>query len=310
MSETAVAPVETVPEILAAPHPVAQLRRRVLVTGATGMLGSDLVPVLAGAGLEVFARPHSDLDITNEEQVRTAFRQLRPEIVVNCAGFTRVDTCESDRRAFQVNAHGVELLAGQCILHSAQLVQVSTDYVFDGQKTVPYFEEDPTGPLCAYGRSKREGEEAALAVATALIVRSSWLFGRGGWNFVEAILKQVEGGRRKLSIVNDQLGSPTAAKDLAEAILALLLAGAVGTYHFANRGEVTWFDFAREILALSEHSGIEVEPIDSASLGRPARRPAYSVLDTSKYGRLTGRPIRHFREPLVEYLAARARPEA
>lgn len=274
------------------------------------MLGSDLLPVLAGAGLEVSARPHSELDITNEEQVRTAFRQLRPEIVVNCAGFTRVDACESDRRAFKVNAHGVELLAGQCILHSAQLVQVSTDYVFDGQKTVPYLEEDPTGPLSAYGRSKREGEEAALAVATALIVRSCWLFGRGGWNFVEAILKQVEGGKRKLSIVNDQLGSPTAAKDLAEAILALLLAGAVGTYHFANRGEVTWFDFAREILALSEHSGIEVEPIDSASLGRPARRPAYSVLDTSKYVRLTGRPIRHFREPLAEYLAARARPEA
>jgi dTDP-4-dehydrorhamnose reductase len=310
MSETAVAPVETLPAVLAAPHPVAQLRRRVLVTGAGGMLGSDLVPVLAGAGLEVFARPHSDLDITDEDQVQKAFRELRPEIVVNCAAFAKVDACESDRLAFRVNVRGVELLADQCVLHSAQLVQISTDYVFDGGKTTPYLEEDPTGPLSAYGRSKRDGEEAALAVAGALVVRSSWLFGRGGWNFVEAILKQAEGGRRKLFVVNDQRGRPTAATDLSEALLALLLSGAVGTYHFANRGEVTWFDFAREILALSEHSSIEIEPIDSSSLDRPARRPAYTVLDTSKYSRLTGRVIRHFREPLVEYLAARARPEA
>ena len=274
------------------------------------MLGSDLVPVLAGAGLEVFARPHSDLDITDEDQVRNAFREVRPEIVVNCAAFAKVDACESDRLAFRVNVRGVELLARQCALHSAQLVQISTDYVFDGEKTTPYLEEDPTGPLSAYGRSKRDGEEAALAVAGALVVRSSWLFGRGGWNFVEAILKQAEGGRRRLFVVNDQRGRPTAATDLAEAILALLLSGAVGTCHFANRGEVTWFDFAREILALSEHSSIEIEPIDSSSLDRPAQRPAYTVLDTSKYSRLTGRAIRHFREPLGEYLAGRARPEA
>ncbi len=310
MNEASAAAVETVPEVLAAPHPMAQLRRRVLVTGAAGMLGSDLVPVLAGAGLEVFARPKSDLDITNEEQIRSAFRQLRPEIVVNCAAFTKVDECESDPRAFQVNARAVELLAQLCVLHSAQLVQISTDFVFDGQKTVPYREEDPTEPISAYGRSKRQGEQAALSVGTGLVVRSSWLFGRSGWNFVEAILKQVEGGKRRLSVVSDQRGSPTATTDLAETILALLQAGAAGTYHFANRGEVTWFDFAREILALSEHTGVEVEPIDSAALGRPARRPAYSVLDTSKYVRLTGRPIRHFREPLAEYLAARARPEA
>jgi dTDP-4-dehydrorhamnose reductase len=147
-------------------------------------------------------------------------------------------------------------------------------------------------------------------VPSGLVVRSCWLFGPGGRNFIEAILKQVEDGRRKLTVVHDQTGSPTATSDLSDAILALIEAGAVGIYHFANRGEVTWFDLAREILVLSERSDVEVEPADSETLGRPARRPRYSVLDTSRYERVTGRPIRHYREALVEYLARRALPEA
>lgn len=296
--------------MLAAPRPAAQLRRRVLVTGATGMLGSDVVPVLAGAGCEVFARPRSELDITRPEQIARAFRDLRPEIVVNCAAVTGVDACESEPRAMEVNAEGVGLLARFSIRHGAKLVQISTDFVFDGEKRTPYREEDPTGPLSAYGRSKSLGEEAALRVPTGIVVRASWLFGNSGWNFVEAILKQVEAGKAELTVVEDQRGKPTATPDLAEAILALLLADAVGTYHFANRGEVTWADFAREILRLADHSEIVVVPITSESLARPAKRPAYSVLDTGKYERVTGRAIRDFREPLGEYLARRARPQA
>ena len=310
MNEASTAALETVPDVLASPRPIPHGRRRVLVTGSAGMLGSDLVPILDGAGYEVFARPHADLDIASGEQVRATFREVRPEVVVNCAAFTNVDACETDPRASLVNARAVELLARQSAIHSAQLVQISTDYVFDGQKDAPYLEEDPTGPLSAYGRSKREGEEAAREAPGALILRSSWLFGRSGWNFVEAILKQVEEGKRTLSVVHDQRGSPTAAPDLAEAIPALLASGASGIYHFTNRGETTWFDFAREILDLSGNGAIHVEPVDSSSLGRPARRPAYSLLDTSKYIRLTGRAIRHYREPLAEYLAARSRPEA
>ncbi len=280
------------------------------MTGASGMLGTDLVPVLAGAGCEVFARPKSDLDVTRAEAVARAFREIRPEVVVNCAAFTKVDACETEEGAFAVNAGAVEVLAAQCLAHSAQLVQISTDFVFDGSKTSPYREEDATAPLSAYGRSKQEGEQAALRVPTGLVVRASWLFGRGGWNFVEAIRKQIDDGRRRLAVVHDQRGRPTSTTDLSEAILALLEQAAVGIYHFANRGEVSWLEFAREIVALSGFPEVEVAPIDSATLGRPARRPAYSVLDTGKYERVTGRPIRHFREPLAEYLAAREIPGA
>jgi dTDP-4-dehydrorhamnose reductase len=294
------------PGFLAAPRPLLQLRRRVLVTGASGMLATDLIPVLAGAGCDVFARPKSDLDITDAMAVAAAFREVRPEIVVNCAAFTKVDACESDPRAFEVNASGVEILAGQCLQTSAQLVQISTDFVFDGGKGAPYREEDAPVPLSAYGRSKLRGEEAALRVPTGLVVRASWLFGRGGWNFVEAIRKQVEDGRRTLSVVDDQRGRPTATTDFSEALLALLELGAVGIYHFANQGAVSWFDFAREILTLMSRPDVEVAPIDSATLGRPARRPACSILDTGKYERVTGRRIRNFREPLAEYFSSTA----
>jgi dTDP-4-dehydrorhamnose reductase len=310
MSDAAVAIAEPVSEVLSAPRAVPRPRRRILVTGAGGMLGSDLVPVLAGAGHDVFARPRSDLDITKETDVARAFREIRPNVVVNCAAFTRVDDCESDPRALEVNARGVHRLAEHSLRHTAQLVQISTDFVFDGEKREPYCEEDATNPLSAYGRGKRQGEEAALRVPSGLVVRSSWLFGPAGWNFIEAILKQVEAGRRKLAVVNDQTGRPTATSDLSEAILALIESGAVGIFHFANRGEVTWFDFAREILELSERGDVEVKPTDSETLGRPARRPPYSVLDISRYERVTGRPVRHYREALVEYLARRALPEA
>jgi dTDP-4-dehydrorhamnose reductase len=310
MSDAAVATADPVSEVLSAPRAVPRPRRRILVTGAGGMLGSDLVPVLAGAGHDVFARPRSDLDITKEKDVALAFREIRPHVVVNCAAFTRVDDCESDPRALEVNALGVHRLAEHSLRHAAQLVQISTDFVFDGEKREPYCEEDATNPLSAYGRGKRQGEEAALRVPSGLVVRSSWLFGPAGWNFIEAILKQAEAGRRRLTVVNDQTGRPTATSDLSEAILALIEAGAVGIYHFANRGEVTWFDFAREILVLSERGDVEVEPTGSETLGHPARRPPYSVLDISRYERVTGRPVRHHREALVEYLARRALPEA
>jgi len=310
MNDAAVATGEPAPEVLAAPRPVPRPRRRILVTGAGGMLASDLTPVLVAAGHDVFARPRADLDITREAAVSRAFREVQPHIVVNCAAFTRVDDCETDPRGEEVNAAAVGILAENCMRHPAQLVQISTDFVFDGAKRAPYTEEDAPNPLCAYGRGKRRGEEEALRVSQGLVVRSSWLFGAQGWNFIEAILKQAESGKRLLTVVNDQTGRPTATSDLSEAILALIDSGAVGVYHFANRGAVTWFDFAREILTLSEHPDIRVEPTDSAALGRPARRPAYSVLDVSRYERVTGRPVRHYRDALIEYIARRSRPEA
>ena len=309
MAEAGVASAPVPAEVIAAPRPAAQWKKRVLVTGASGMLGRDLVSTLAGAGCQVFARPKGELDVTAADEVAAAFRQIRPEIVVNSAAYTKVDACETDPRAREVNAAGVEVLARACLQHGSQLVHLSTDFVFSGDKTEPYLEGDPTGPLSAYGRGKLEGEEAALSVPSGLVVRSSWLFGLGGWNFVEAILKQVEGGKRELAVVTDQRGRPTATTDLAEAILALLEAGAVGLFHFANRGEAAWFDFAQDILLLSGHGDVALLPTTSAALARPARRPAYSVLSTGKYEAVTGRPVRHYREPLIEYLAMRAGPE-
>lgn len=281
-----------------------------LVTGGAGMLAWDLAPDLAGAGYDVYPRPRSDLDVTDPAAVGRAFRELRPQIVVNCAAFTRVDACESDPRSRTVNAEGVEILAAECEVHGARLVQVSTDFVFDGSKGAPYLETDETGPISAYGRQKRAGEEAALRLPSSLVVRASWLFGRGGWNFIEAILKQAEQGKREITVVDDQRGRPTSTTDLSEAIRLLLAAGATGIFHFANRGAVTWFEYAVEILNLAGRADVRVAPTTSAALARPAPRPAYSVLDTSKYEAATGRPIRHFREPLVEYLADRLRPEA
>jgi dTDP-4-dehydrorhamnose reductase len=296
--------------VLAAPRPIPRSRKRVLVTGASGMLGSDLSVCLSIAGWQVHPRPKSDLDVTDQAAVRRAVREIRPDVVVNCAAFTKVDACETDPRAFEVNARAVGFLANACGDLGAQLVQLSTDFVFDGSKRAPYVEDDPTAPLSAYGRSKRDGEEEALRLPSSLVVRASWLFGRSGWNFVEAILKQVEEGKARLSVVADQLGRPTATPDLSEAIVALLDAGATGVYHFANRGEASWNDFAREILWLSGRGDVPVDAVTSAQIARPAPRPAYSVLDTGKYERLTGRPIRNFRDPLAEYIARRARPEA
>jgi len=310
MEDAGAGPLDFEAALLTAPRPAPRRRRRVLVTGSSGMLGSDLVPVLAAAGHDVFARPHAELDITDAKAVARTVRELSPDVVVNTAAFTRVDDCETDPRAEAVNGRAVEHLADDCRRHGSQLVQISTDFVFDGEKAAPYVEDDAARPLSAYGRTKLAGEEAARRAPGSLVVRSSWLFGRAGWNFVEAILRQVEGGKARLSVVTDQVGRPTATPDLAEAIAALLDAGATGTYHFANRGEVSWNEFAREILWRAGQRDVAVEPTTTEALARPARRPAYSVLDTGKYERVTGRPIRSFREPLAEYLAARAHPEA
>jgi dTDP-4-dehydrorhamnose reductase len=296
--------------VLTASRPAPRRRRKILVTGASGMLGSDLGPALSAAGHEVYARSRADLDVTDAAEVLRAVRELGPDVLVNGAAFTKVDDCETDPRAFAVNAAAVGHLADACGRFGAQLVQVSTDFVFDGEKGSPYVEDDAPRPLSAYGKSKRAGEEEALRLPGSLVVRASWLFGRAGWNFIEAILKQAEAGRKSLAVVTDQIGRPTSTTDLAEGIAALLDAGASGIYHFANRGEVSWNEFAREILWRAGLKDVDVTPTTSKELGRPAPRPAYSVLDTGKYERVTGRPIRSFREPLAEYLLRRARPEA
>jgi len=278
---------------------------RVLVTGGGGMLARDLKPRLEAAGFEVVAPKKTQLDITQPGHVSAILATLRPRAVFNCAAFTKVDLCETDPLARAVNDAAVGQLAESCRKFEARLVHVSTDFVFDGKSREPYREDDGTGPLSAYGATKLAGEKHALSVPGALVVRGSWLFGNHGPNFIEAMLKQAEGGQRTVRVVTDQLGRPTATTDLAEALVELFRLAAAGIVHFANAGEVTWNDFAKEIFRLSGHSDVEVAPITSEELNRPARRPAYSVLSTEKYEKLTGKEPRDFREPLAEYLERR-----
>jgi dTDP-4-dehydrorhamnose reductase len=280
--------------------------KKILITGGGGMLAHDLKAALGARGdAQAIAPTRAQLDVTNAEHVRGVMASYRPELVFNCAAFTHVDLCETDPRARAVNADAVATIAQACAAARARLVHVSTDFVFDGTKASPYVESDPTHPLSAYGRTKREGEERALEAPGALVVRSSWLFGRRGPNFVEAMLKQAESGKKEVRVVTDQVGRPTATSDLAEALLALSDAKASGIVHYANAGEVSWNEFAREIYRMAGFEGVEVRPITSAELDRPAVRPAYSVLSTELYGRLTGKMPRDFREPLAEYLERR-----
>jgi dTDP-4-dehydrorhamnose reductase len=269
------------------------------------MLARDLAPALRRAGYDVQAPAKARLDIRNAGHVEGVLATLRPELVVNCAAYTNVDGCETDPLCREVNARGVEIVGKACAKSGARLVQISTDFVFDGAKRSPYVEEDAASPTAAYGRTKREGEIAALACPGALVLRASWLFGRGGGNFVETMLSRAEAGAREVRVVSDQVGRPTSTADLAEAAVALVAAGASGIVHFANAGEVSWNAFAREIFRLSGNAEIRVEEITSEALGRAAKRPPYSVLSTAKYERLTGRTPRDFREPLAEYLARR-----
>ncbi len=281
--------------------------KKVLITGGGGMLARDLRAVLAARGndFQVVAPTRVQLDVTNAGHVRGVMASLRPQIVFHCAAFTKVDLCETDPAAQAVNADAVATMSAACAKAGAKLVHVSTDFVFDGKKETPYVEDDPTAPLSAYGRTKLEGERHALAAPGALVVRASWLFGSGGPNFVEAMLKQAESGKGQVRVVADQSGRPTATTDLAAALVALADGNVSGIVHYANRGEVSWNAFAREIFRLAGLSGVDVVPITSAELARPAARPAYSVLSTGKFERLTGTAPRDFREPLREYLARR-----
>ncbi len=245
------------------------------------------------------------LDITDVPAVHAA---LQPGIrlVLNAAADTRVDAAETDPHHTRVNHVAVGLLAARCGEIGATLVHVSTDYVFSGKGIRPYREDDPVDPVNAYGRGKLAGERRAFEEGDeVLVVRTSWVFGTGGVNFVDTILKRVEAGGKELSVVNDQIGRPTFAGDLAAAIRALVERRVTGIVHFANAGDATWFELAAEVLLLSGHSGVSLKPVATEAFPRPARRPRCSVLDTTLYERLTKVSPRPWREALAAYLEER-----
>ena len=269
------------------------------------MLGRALAERLAsGHTLLLWGREEADL--ADEAAVEDAARGIEFDAVVHAAAFTEVDRCESEYDlALRGNRDAVRHVAKLARERRAHLVTVSTDYVFDGTKGTPYLETDPTAPINAYGRSKLAGEEAALqSGAAALVVRTSWLFGPGGKNFVDTIAAKLERGE-PLEVVDDQRGSPTYTRDLAHGIARLLGRGATGIVNVTNRGETTWYGFA---VAIARYLGAStpIAPIGSERIRRPAARPAYSVLSGEKDAGLVGERLPSWEEALHHYLAGRS----
>jgi dTDP-4-dehydrorhamnose reductase len=277
---------------------------KVAVTGAGGQLGVDLVEHCLAMGDEVVALDRSSLDITDAVAVRELLSSVRPDVVINAAAYTAVDACEADQAtAFAVNADAVGLLSAACELSGAHLVQVSTDYVFDGTLERPYREDDATNPQSVYGRSKLAGEIAAGP--NAAVARTSWVCGEHGNNMVKLVLRLAADPDQALAFVDDQRGHPTFTADLAPALRTLALERRSGIHHLTNDGAVSWYEFVREILAAAGHDPDRVRPIATADLQppRPAPRPANSVLDNAVWRAAGHEPLRHFRQPLAELVA-------
>lgn len=280
---------------------------RVLITGAGGQLGIDLVRCCEMAGDDVTAVDHAVLDITDRDAVHGAVSSLQPDVVINCAAWTAVDACEGDPdRALVVNGLAVRWLAESCDRAGARLVQVSTDYVFDGSLDRPYLEWDDTAPQSVYGMTKLLGEREALVLgASATVVRTSWVCGQNGANMVTTIMRLAD-QHPELAFVADQIGHPTFTADLAPMVRRLAVERRSGIHHVTNQTPTSWYGFACDVVAAMGKNPDMVRPITTAELQppRPAPRPANSVLDNAVL-RMAGVPLlRDFREPLRETVQA------
>jgi len=274
---------------------------RILVTGGHGMMGSDLVPLLVGSGHEVWAPTHAEVALEEKGALEAWLGDWTPERVFHLAAWTDVDGCEQDEaRARASNALATERVAHLAFRWDAGLVYLSTDYVFDGSACAPIPPDAHPAPLNAYGRSKLLGEESVRRiVARHWIVRVSWLCGPHGKNFVEAIKARIASGQ-PLSVVDDQKGCPTFTFDLAPALIRLPEVAPPGTYHLSNQGICTWYEFAAEILRRSGQN-VPLRRTTTLELNRPARRPGYSVLDTSKADQFLGAPLPTWQDALERY---------
>lgn len=279
---------------------------RLLVIGAKGMLGRDLVPELLSSfpGDEVLGWDIDEIDLRKERETVGAIERIRPAVVINTAGYTDVDGCETnEKEAFAVNSDGMKHIATGARRCGARAIYLSTDYVFDGRKNEPYLEEDPPHPINAYGRSKWKGEQYTLELAgNGLVIRTQWLYGRFGKNFVTSVLRQAK-EKKILTIVNDQIGSPTYTVDLSMAMIQLIQKKASGIFHVTNRDLCSWFDFGRMILKLSGMEEVEVLPISSVELNRKAARPLYSALSTQRFKEETGNELQSWSEALGDFLS-------
>ena len=280
----------------------------VLITGANGQLGHELVRATVAAGHDVVATSHETLDITDKSAVDTAITAARPDVVIHAAAWTAVDACESDPdKAMLVNGTATKYIAAAAHAVGAHVVYISTDYVFDGSKTSPYDEEDAPNPQSVYGASKLEGERA-LGPNDA-IVRIAWVCGFYGGNMVKTILRLAE--QPQLKFVDDQIGNPTFADDAAEMIVRIATEKRSGTWHVTNQGEVSWYEFAREVLIAGGFDADKVIPIKTHELQppRPATRPFNSVLNNGSLKRAGIELLPDFRVPLARLVSQIQRNE-
>ncbi len=277
-------------------------KHHILVTGANGQVGREL------RDISKINKEHSftflgreDLPIENPELVSKFLSGSKYTALINCAAYTAVDKAESEKElAFQINGEAVGILAAVCKEYSTRFIHISTDYVYDGQASSPYSEDHPTSPVNVYGESKLSGEQEALKHnPSSVIVRTSWVYSSYGKNFVKTMLKLMA-ERKELSVVNDQVGSPTYAVDLAEALLTIAVSDhpVQGIYHYSNEGAISWFDFAVEIARIIGSDCI-VHPIPSSAFPTPARRPGYTVMDKSLICTNFGIRLRPWKESLA-----------
>lgn len=278
---------------------------RVLVTGAAGMLARDLVPCLQMRGHETSAPPENDLDITDIAAIRRCAGDFRPGVIINCAAYTRVDQAEKEEPlATIINGFAVQNLCLVCQKFDIPLVHFSTDYVFDGTKDGPYTIYDQPNPINAYGRTKLLGEKYVLWLLNKFyLVRTSWLFGISGSNFVETMLALAR-KQKQISVVNDQRGCPTWTQHLSEAVAALIESGRYGVYHATNSEPTTWFEYAREIFRLAG-TGTEALPITTDQFPTAAKRPRNSVLDPFPLPEVMQRNMPSWQDALAHYLNER-----
>jgi len=277
---------------------------KVLVTGAGGQLGQDFCDVLRRQGVEFLATDYPQMDFLQPESIREGVREAAPQWVVNCAAYTQVDKAEQDRkRAYIINRDAARVLAESAASVDAAVLHLSTDFVFSGQHGQPYLETDTTGPLSVYGQSKQEGEAAVLeACANSIVLRTAWLYGARGQNFVKTMLR-LAGEREEIRVVADQVGAPTWTRDLADAMWQLMQKQQTGLFHYCNEGQASWYEFACAIMEEARVLGYplkveQVIPITTSEYPTPATRPAYSVLSRTKIQTLLDNPIPHWRQSL------------
>ncbi|NJM88368.1 MAG: dTDP-4-dehydrorhamnose reductase [Hydrococcus sp. RU_2_2] len=284
------------------------MAKRILLAGAQGQLGQELQTTLTPLG-EVIGVGRESMDLSQPASIRQIISQIQPHFIVNAAAYTAVDKAESEvELAYAINAIAPEILAQEAQKLGATLLQISTDYVFDGQKNTPYLEEDFTNPLSIYGKSKLAGEEGIKqACQSYIILRTAWVYGTyGKSNFVKTMLRLGK-EREEIRVVSDQVGSPTWARDIADAITELLVNPTTGVYHFTNSGVASWYDFAIAIFEEAKQLGFplkvrQVIPITTAEYPTPAKRPAYSVLSGKKISTVLGTYPAYWRDSLRQML--------